>query len=325
MDQLLKNPSALMGAFPEGGLMFVAGASAGAFAKTCTAPLDRVKILAQVGKGAKGLDLQGPVAQAAREKGSIAAMFAIAKHEGPMGFWKGNLAQVIRAIPYDALRLGSYDLAKATLIGRKKRKADKQKAAGEKVTVDMALTVPERLGAGAFAGCLSTMLTFPLDTIRTRLAVDPKMTGILQAAGRMYRKEGFGSFYRGLNPSLLGIAPYIAINYCAFDMLKAEGSPIAGNTPLAALIATLAATAFTYPLDTIRRVQMLDKTGSCGWTGKVAVDIMAENGIAGLYGGIVPNVMKNSPTNTARLVAYDINKKLITKAKQDYKDLCVTK
>lgn len=320
--ELIAKPSAFIGSFPEDGLVFVAGATAGAFAKTCTAPLDRIKILAQVGNGK--VTMTGPVAQAAREKGSIAAFAAIFKYEGIGGYWKGNLAQVIRAIPYDALRLGSYDLAKNTLMANKKRAAKKANG-GKEPTEKLALSVPERLAAGAFAGSLSTLLTFPLDTVRTRLAVDPAMKGIWQVLSTMYQKEGFGSFYRGINASILGIAPYIAINYCAYDMLKSEGSPIAGNAPLAALIATLSATAFTYPLDTIRRVQMIDKTGNAGWTGKVAAEIVAERGIGGLYGGIVPNIAKNSPTNTARLVAYDINKKLIKKAKQDYNDMCVVK
>lgn len=34
----------------------------------------------------------------------------------------------------------------------------------------------------------------------------------------MLRDEGLGSFYRGLGPSLIGIAPYIAVNFCIFDL-----------------------------------------------------------------------------------------------------------
>lgn len=34
----------------------------------------------------------------------------------------------------------------------------------------------------------------------------------------MLKEEGITSFYNGLGPSLIGIAPYIAINFCVFDL-----------------------------------------------------------------------------------------------------------
>ena len=34
----------------------------------------------------------------------------------------------------------------------------------------------------------------------------------------MLKEEGVLAFYKGLGPSLLSIAPYIALNFCAFDL-----------------------------------------------------------------------------------------------------------
>lgn len=39
-----------------------------------------------------------------------------------------------------------------------------------------------------------------------------------QIALNMLREEGVASFYYGLGPSLIGIAPYIAVNFCIFDL-----------------------------------------------------------------------------------------------------------
>jgi hypothetical protein len=33
-----------------------------------------------------------------------------------------------------------------------------------------------------------------------------------------HKKEGLVSFYGGLGPSLIGIAPYVAVNFCVFDL-----------------------------------------------------------------------------------------------------------
>jgi solute carrier family 25 phosphate transporter 23/24/25/41 len=36
----------------------------------------------------------------------------------------------------------------------------------------------------------------------------------------MVSQEGPGSLYKGLGPTLVGIAPYAAINFASYDLLK---------------------------------------------------------------------------------------------------------
>ena len=38
----------------------------------------------------------------------------------------------------------------------------------------------------------------------------------------MVTTEGAASLYRGLAPTLVGIAPYAAINFASYDLLKRE-------------------------------------------------------------------------------------------------------
>lgn len=45
-------------------------------------------------------------------------------------------------------------------------------------------------------------------------------TGALDAVGTMVRGEGAGSLYKGLVPTLVGVAPYAAINFATYDLLK---------------------------------------------------------------------------------------------------------
>ncbi|KVH94845.1 Mitochondrial carrier domain-containing protein [Cynara cardunculus var. scolymus] len=60
-------------------------------------------------------------------------------------------------------------------------------------------------------------VTYPLDVLRLRLAVDPGYQTMTDVFVKMLKEEGLGSFYRGLGPSLIGIAPYVAVNFCVFD------------------------------------------------------------------------------------------------------------
>lgn len=49
-----------------------------------------------------------------------------------------------------------------------------------------------------------------------------KYTGIINAGKVIFQEEGFIGLYRGLFPSLLGIAPYVGINFTSYELLKRE-------------------------------------------------------------------------------------------------------
>lgn len=133
-----RRPIALLGMVPRPVLLFTAGALSGAIAKTITAPLDRVKILLQVRGGLQ----EGAIAQAARSGSLIKSLIAVGQQEGILGFWKGNLPQVLRVVPYSAAQLYSYEIFKQMLT---------DKETGE-------LNVPRRLAAGAAAGMTATIV-----------------------------------------------------------------------------------------------------------------------------------------------------------------------
>ena len=80
--------------------------------------------------------------------------------------------------------------------------------------------------AGSLAGLTAVSATFPLDTIRARLAFqvvgETKYQGILHAGGSIMRTEGAVGLYRGLTPTLLGIIPYAGLSFYFFELLKTK-------------------------------------------------------------------------------------------------------
>lgn len=42
----------------------------------------------------------------------------------------------------------------------------------------------------------------------------------MHACGVILRTEGVGALYKGLVPTLIGIAPYAALNFASYDLLK---------------------------------------------------------------------------------------------------------
>ncbi|XP_010923043.1 probable envelope ADP,ATP carrier protein, chloroplastic [Elaeis guineensis] len=299
--QLVRHPRALLALVPDGVALFSAGAIAGAAAKTVTAPLDRIKLLMQThglraadGSGKKGI-------------GFIEAITLIGKEEGIKGYWKGNLPQVIRIIPYSAVQLFSYEVYKK--LFRKK---------------DGELSVVGRLAAGACAGMTSTLITYPLDVLRLRLAVEPGCRTMSQVAVNMLREEGMASFYNGLGPSLLGIAPYIAVNFCIFDLVKKslpEKYQKRPETSMATAIASATlATLMCYPLDTVRR-QMQMKGSPYNTVLDAFPGIVKRDGFIGLYRGFVPNALKNLPNSSIRLTTFDIVKGLVSAGRKELQKL----
>lgn len=295
--QLLKHPLAFLALVPKDAALFAAGAIAGAAAKTVTAPLDRIKLLMQthgVRVGQEGVR---------KGIGFIEAITLIAKEEGIKGYWKGNLPQVIRIIPYSAVQLFAYETYKKLFSGK-----------------DGKLSVIGRLAAGACAGMTSTFVTYPLDVLRLRLAVEPGYKTMTQVAFNMLKEEGVASFYNGLGPSLIGIAPYIAVNFCVFDLVKkalpeqyqkrTETSLITG------LISATVATVMCYPLDTVRRQMQMRGTPY-----KTVLDafpgILERDGLVGLYRGFVPNALKTLPNSSIRLTTFDTVKRLIVASEKE--------
>ncbi|XP_028113020.1 thylakoid ADP,ATP carrier protein, chloroplastic-like [Camellia sinensis] len=174
------------------------------------------------------------------------AFTMIRKQEGLKGYWKGNLPQVIRVIPYSVVQLFAYGTNKKLLRGK-----------------DGELSVIERLTAGAFAGMTSTFVTYPFDVLRLRLAVEPRYKTMSEVALNMLRKDRVGSFYTGLGPSLIAIAPYIAVNFCIFDLMKKslpeKYRKRTETSMVTALLSVTLSTVMCFPLDTMRRqMQMKD-------------------------------------------------------------------
>ncbi|CAA6669468.1 unnamed protein product [Spirodela intermedia] len=289
--QFLKHPLALFALVPKDATLFAAAAAAGAAAKTLTAPLDRIKLLMQTHSARTVGESAG------RGIGFFEALSLIGKEEGVKGYWKGNLPQVIRIIPYSAVQLFSYEVYKKLFKG-----------------TDEELSILGRLAAGACAGMTSTLVTYPLDVLRLRLAVEPGGRTMSQVALSMLREEGIASFYSGLGASLVGIAPYIAVNFCMFDLVKKslpEKYRKRPETSLAtALVSATLATLMCYPLDTVRR-QMQMKGSPYDSILEAFPGIVERGGVLGLYRGFVPNALKSLPNSSIKLTTFDTVKGLI--------------
>ncbi|CAI5505159.1 unnamed protein product [Closterium sp. Naga37s-1] len=193
--------------------LLFAGGMAGAVARTCTAPLDRIKLLLQV----QHLGQLGTSANA--YTGVSQAIMKIGREEGIRAFWKGNGLNIVRIFPYSAsqslcktpnplpttalspLPPRSHSLPSLaslpvylTFTSYLAHNSRAQFTSHEQYKILLAgpsgqLTVPQRLMAGAMAGMTATALTHPLDTVRLRMAMPTSgYSGISHAFGTIIAK-----------------------------------------------------------------------------------------------------------------------------------------
>ncbi|KAK7828346.1 adenine nucleotide transporter bt1 [Quercus suber] len=123
------------------------------------------------------------------------------------------------------------------------------------------LPIPASLVAGACAGVSSTICTYPLELLKTRLTIERGVyNGLFDAFLKIVREEGPAELYRGLTPSLIGVIPYAATNYYAYDTLRKAYRKIfkqekIGNieTLLIGSAAGAISSSATFPLEVARK------------------------------------------------------------------------
>ena len=84
------------------------------------------------------------------------------------------------------------------------------------------MEVHERFFAGSCAGAFSQSVIYPLEVLKTRLALRKtgEMTGVVRFARDMFAAEGLKVFYKGYWPNLFGIIPYAGIDLAVYETLK---------------------------------------------------------------------------------------------------------
>ena len=186
-------------------LQLVAGGVSGAVTKTATSPLEVCKLR---------LQLQGMSGEPDKYKGIVQTLRVILKEEGVYGWFKGNGANVLRVVPVYALKFAFNDTFKNLF-----------KQPGKP------LTNWELMASGTLAGLFQQIMTYPLETIRTRLSLASHMSnvqykGIIDAFRGTIKHEGVQGLYKGLGPTILSGSPYVGLQMTTYEILVVNMPPV---------------------------------------------------------------------------------------------------
>ncbi|RXH93748.1 hypothetical protein DVH24_014324 [Malus domestica] len=209
---------------------------------------------------------------------------------------------------------------------------------------DAQLTPILRLGAGACAGIIAMSATYPMDMVRGRITVQTENSpfqyrGMFHALSTVLREEGPRALYKGWLPSVIGVVPYVGLNFAVYESLKdwliksrpfglVQDTDLSVTTRLAcgAAAGTVGQTV-AYPLDVIRRRMQMG-----GWSHAASVvsgdgiskapleytgmidafrKTVRHEGFGALYKGLVPNSVKVVPSIALAFVTYEMVKDVL--------------
>ncbi|KAF2021728.1 mitochondrial carrier protein-like protein rim2 [Aaosphaeria arxii CBS 175.79] len=313
---------------------FIAGGLGGMASATLTAPLDVLKTRLQstyyqhhlvAQRSARGLPPIETMSLARssllhiRETGEI--LFQVPKVEGWRALFKGLGPNLIGVVPARAINFYVY--------GNGKRIISTYGNNGQEAAW-------VHLGAAACAGIVTGTATNPIWLVKTRLQLD-KATHA-DGKGRQYknafdctmqtiRKEGISGLYRGLTASYLGVTES-TLQWMLYEQMKLslarreERVAASGRAPTvwdqtvswtgklsAAGAAKFVAALLTYPHEVVRtRLRQAPlENGHLKYTGLAQCFklIWKEEGMAALYGGLVPHMLRVVPSAAIMFGTYE--------------------
>ncbi|KAJ8076806.1 hypothetical protein PM082_001229 [Marasmius tenuissimus] len=327
---------------PEVASYFIAGGCAGAASRTVVSPLERLKIIQQVQP--KG---------STQYKGVWKSLVRMWNEEGFRGYMRGNGINCLRIVPYSAVQFTTYEQLKKwfTSHGSKELDTPKRLASGALAGItSVCSTYPLDLVRARLSIATASIIVHsqqhgapaaeaPIPSAsNAKPATAPRLVNAMHTAatvgGKHYtaseltiwgmtlkiiREEGgIRGLYRGLVATAFGVAPYVGINFAAYEFLRGIITPpgkttVSRKLACGALAGSISQT-LTYPFDVLRRKMQVTgmKSGDLGikYTGAIdaLVGIMRTEGITGLYRGLWPNLLKVAPSIATSFFTYELVK-----------------
>merc|ERR1712044_22380 len=264
---------------------FMLSGVAAAVSKTAAAPIERVKLLVQnqdemIKQGRLDRPYNGVMDRTRRTLAE----------EGITPFWRGNLANVIRYFPTQALNFAFKGQIKAIF------NVPKDASYATKMSANIA--------SGGFAGSMSLTVVYSLDFARTRLANDAKgkdgkrqYNGLIDVYKKTLASDGIGGLYRGFVISCVGIVIYRGCYFGFYDTLKpivlGENASL-WTSFILGYIVTITSGLISYPVDTIRRRMMMTSGEAVKYKGSwdCAKVIMRTEGFMSMMKGAGANILR---------------------------------
>ncbi|VDD82680.1 unnamed protein product [Mesocestoides corti] len=271
---------------------YLAGFTAGCVSRTLTAPIDRLKVLRQ----AAVPDIAG--------QNMYRSFRTLVADGGLQSLWRGNGVNVLKNGPETALRFGFHGKLKDLLFPGVKE-----------------LHPSERLLVASLAGAGSLTLTYPMEVMKTRMAL--RRTGepdsIVSCMKLVHSQVGLRGFYRGYAISMLSYVPYAGMELTLFELFKRgymeyfcdyhPGDPMPHLvTPVAIgiiLCSSFIPMLIIYPANLMRTRFQASTSSRPPSIVSMFRSILQADGPIGLYRGFFTSLSKTLPSVTISYLTFE--------------------
>ncbi|KAK6636182.1 hypothetical protein RUM43_009835 [Polyplax serrata] len=257
-------------------LDFFAGCLGGCAGILVGHPLDTIKIRIQT------QDFRNPL-----YKGTVDCFRKVVKQESILGLYKGMSSPLAGVAVINAVVFGVYG------------------------NIQKNLSDPESLGScfisGAVAGLVQSFICSPMELVKSRMQIQTGKVsdGLLVYLKKIWRKDGMGGVFRGLNVTFLRESLGFGVYFSSYEWLTRSESEVPVSTVhllLAGGSSGAASWLCTYPLDVVKsRIQIDGMSGPRQY--KSSLDCLVKctrrEGYRFLFRGLGPTLIRAFPTNAA--------------------------
>lgn len=299
----------------------IAGGVAGSVTRAIAQPLDVLKIRLQ-------LQLE-PIRKGSKYSSLLQTVSSIVKEEGIATLWSGHVPAQLLSVSFGAVQFSAYES-----LTQSCQETDLQFYSNNKHWLNFS--------NGAVAASLATIISYPFDTVRTRLIAEQKTSkvykGFIDALLSMTRHEGPSSLFKGIVPTIAQIAPNAGIQFFIYKLFtenilsslsffqrsKNIGSAIETSVVanvIAGSMAGLVSKTCVYPFDIIKkRLQIqgfqqhrkgFGQQMYCRGTLHCFILTINKEGFFALYKGYGPSLLKAVIVSALHFTVYDEIKHII--------------
>lgn len=227
----------------------------------------------------------------------------IIKNEGPLGFYQGLSASLLRQASYSTTRFGIYEFLKSSFSPEKNQ-------------------MSVLLAMASVSGFLGGIVGNPVDVLNVRMQHDASLPlsqrrnykNPLEGLIRMTNEEGWKSLFRGVWPNSVRASLMTASQLASYDSLK---NLIIAHTSLedslathftASLFAGFVATTVCSPVDVIKtRIMCSAETKNFS---RFIVDVFRNEGISWTFRGWLPSFTRLGPHTIATFLFLEQHKNI---------------
>ncbi|KAG9508629.1 Mitochondrial carnitine/acylcarnitine carrier protein, partial [Fragariocoptes setiger] len=192
-------------------------------------------------------------------------------------------------------------------------------------------SLPKNFIAGGFGGICLVAAGHPLDTIKVRLQVQPKLpdgkpalySGTLDCTKKILANEGVKGLYKGMATPIAGVAPMYAICFLSFTIGKKlqqksdDHQFTLGELFVAGGVAGLATTSILAPGERVKcllQAQAANTAGTVQYKGPADCfkQLYKQGGIKNLYVGTLATACRDIPSTGMYFMTYEWAQRKLT-------------